>query len=463
MRKIPKDFIIGAASSAWQTEGWVGKKENQDSYLDQWYQEEKFVWHQGEGPDVATNFMERYDEDVNLMGEIGLTHYRTSINWSRFFLDHEQLIVDEDYVHHINSVIDSLLEKGVEPMLCLEHYELPAILMDKFDGWSSRKVVDLYTEYARIAFERFADRVKYWFTFNEPIVIQTRCYLDAIRWPHEQNTKKWMLWNYHKTLASAKAIEIYHQAKYAGKIGCVLNPEMVYPRSNSKEDKYAAHIYDLFFNRVFMDPMVLGQYSEEFLKICKENGIYFDPIYNDLATIKNNTVDFLGINQYYPKRVKFQRFSWNEKMPFHPEKYYELFDLPGRKMNNSRGWEIYPEITYDIAMYIKENYHNIPWLITENGMGIEQEERFMDESGQVQDDYRIDFIRMHIEPLLRAIEDGANCHGYMLWAFTDCVSPMNAFKNRYGLVRIDLDNNRNRSLKKSAYWYKDIIKNRELQ
>lgn len=462
MRKIPKDFIIGAASSAWQTEGWIGKKENQDSYLDRWFQEEKFVWHQGEGPDVATNFMERYAEDVNLMGEIGLTHYRTSINWSRFFIDHELLTVDEEYVKHINDVIDALLEKGVEPMLCLEHYELPAVLMDKFDGWSSRKVVDLYAEYAKIAFERFADRVKYWFTFNEPIVIQTRCYLDAIRWPHEQNTKKWMLWNYHKTLASAKAIEIYHQAKFEGKIGCVLNPEMVYPRSNSKEDKNAAHIYDLFFNRVFMDPMVLGEYSEEFIEICKENGIYFNPQDYDLATIKNNTVDFLGINQYYPKRVKFQRFSWNEEMPFHPEKYYEVFDLPGRKMNNSRGWEIYPEITYDIAMYIKEYYHNIPWLITENGMGIEQEDRFMDERGQVQDDYRIDFIRMHIETLLRAIEDGANCHGYMLWAFTDCVSPMNAFKNRYGLVRIDLDNNRNRSLKKSAYWYRDIIKNREL-
>ena len=123
------------------------------------------------------------------MQEVHLTHYRTSINWARFFTDHEQLIVDEDYAAHIDQLIDQLLAAGVEPMLCLEHYELPASLMDAYDGWSSRKVVDLYTRYAEIAFERYGDRVKQWFTFNEPIVIQTRCYLDAIRWPHEQNTK----------------------------------------------------------------------------------------------------------------------------------------------------------------------------------------------------------------------------------------------------------------------------------
>ncbi|MGX6978656.1 glycoside hydrolase family 1 protein [Vagococcus elongatus] len=459
---IPKNFILGAASSAWQTEGWKGKKETQDSYLDSWYKNEQFVWHNGYGPAVATNFMEQYQDDIDLMQQIHLTHYRTSINWSRFFLDYEQMIVDEDYAQHIDDVIDSLIAADVEPMLCLEHYELPQYLSEKYDGWSSRKVVDLYAEYARIAFERYGDRVKQWFTFNEPIVPQTRIYLDAVRWPHEQNTKKWMLWNYHKVLASAKAVEIYHSLNLDGRIGCVLNPEMVYARSSSDADQKAAAMYDLFYNRVFFDPMLKGAYPKELTALCQKYDVYFDPSEEDLTTIKENTLDFLGVNQYYPKRVRAPRYEWNKNTPFHPEIFFESFDLPGKQMNNSRGWEIYPKVMYDMAMYLKNNYGDIHWLITENGMGRENEEQFMDENGIVNDTYRIDFIGQHLRWLLKAVEQGAPCEGYMLWAFTDCVSPMNAFKNRYGLVRIELDEERTRSLKKSAHWYQSLIDDRVL-
>lgn len=458
--KIPENFVIGAASSAWQTEGWIGKKEGQDSFVDSWYKNEKFVWHEGYGPAVATNFMEKYGEDAALMKEIHLTHYRTSINWSRFFTDYENLVVDEEYAQHIDDVVDALIAADVVPMLCLEHYEVPTFLMDKYDGWSSKKVVELYTQYAKICFDRYGDRVKDWFTFNEPIVTQTRCYLDAIRWPHEQNTKKWMLWNFHKVLATAKAVEVYHAGEYGGRIGCILNPEMVYPRSSSKEDQQAAHIYDLFFNQVYFHPMVKGEYPAELIQLCQKHDIYFDPTEEELAIIKNNTCDFLGVNQYYPKRVRAPRYQWNSETPFHPEMYYEPFDLPGKRMNNSRGWEIYPEIMYDMAIYMRDNYGEVPWVVSENGMGRENEHLYMDETGQVVDDYRIDFISQHLRHLLRAIDEGAKCEGYMLWAFTDCVSPMNAFKNRYGLVRIELNEERTRSLKKSAYWYKSLVDER---
>lgn len=460
--EIPENFILGAGSSAWQTEGWKGKKEGQDSFLDSWYKNESFVWNDGYGPGVATDFMEKYPEDIALMKEMHLTHYRTSINWSRFFTDYEKLVVDEEYAKHIDNVIDNLVEAGVEPMICLEHYEVPEYLMKKYDGWSSKKVVDLYAEYARIAFERYADRVKHWFTFNEPIVIQTRCYLDAVRWPHEQNSKKWMLWNYHKALASAKATKVFHESNYSGRIGCILNPEMVYARSTSPEDQHAKEMYDLFYNRIFFDPMVKGEYSNQLIELCKQYDIYFDPTEEELAMIKKNTVDFLGINQYYPKRVQAPRYEWNKGTPFSPEMYYEMFDLPGKNINKSRGWEIYPQIMYDISIYMKENYPEVPWLITENGMGVEGEERFITEDGIVDDNYRIEFIRQHLYFLLKAIEEGSKCEGYMLWAFTDCVSPMNAFKNRYGFVRIELNENRDRRLKKSSYWFKRLIDRKSL-
>lgn len=464
---IPDDFIIGAAASAWQTEGWSGKKESQDSYLDLWYKNNKNVWHNGYGPGVATNFFNRYKEDIGIMADIGLTHYRTSINWSRFLSDYEEAEVDEEYAAYIDKVIDELLEKGVEPMICLEHYEVPAYLFEKYGGWNSKHVVDLFVKYADKVLDRFGHKVKHWFTFNEPIVVQTRVYLDAIRYPFEQNTKKWMQWNFHKALATAKVVELFKQKglkeKTGAKIGVILNPEVTYARSSAPHDQQAAQVYDLFFNRIFMDPSIKGKYPQQLFDLMVEHDIAFDYTQEDLEVIKENTVDYVGINLYYPHRVKARTNAWNEGAPFHPSFYYEMFDMPGKKMNPFRGWEIYPQIMYDMAIRMKEEYGNIEWFIAENGMGVENEARYKDDEGRIQDDYRIEFISEHMKWLLKAVEEGSNCKGYMLWAFTDNVSPMNAFKNRYGLVEINLEDNRNRKKKKSALWYKSIIANRALE
>lgn len=461
---VPDDFILGAAVSAWQTEGWSGKKDHQDSFLDMWYKNDKHVWHKGYGPAVATDFKNRYKEDIGYMKEIGLTHFRTSINWSRFLTNYEEGVVDEEYAAYIDDMINELLRNGVEPMICLEHYELPAELFEKYGGWGSKHVVDLFTKYAEKVFERYGDRVKHWFTFNEPIVIQTRIYLDALRYPYEQNTQKWMQWNHHKVLATAKAVQLFKEMglkeKTGAKIGVILNPEVTYARSSAPHDQEAARMYDLFFNRVFLDPSIKGEYPQELFDLMSKHDITFEYSKEELQIIKDNTVEYVGLNLYYPHRIQARTTAWNEAMPFHPEYYYAKFDLPGKKMNPYRGWEIYPKIMFDMAMRMKNEYGNIEWFIAENGMGVENEYRFKNEEGIIQDDYRIDFIAEHLKWLIKAVEEGANCTGYMLWAFSDNVSPMNAFKNRYGLVEIDLENNRNRNLKKSAYWYKQIIENK---
>ncbi|MDQ0973375.1 beta-glucosidase/6-phospho-beta-glucosidase/beta-galactosidase [Neobacillus niacini] len=465
--KIPRNFILGAAASAWQTEGWAGKKTKQDSYLDLWYKNNKHVWHNGYGPAIATDFYHRFKEDIVLMKEIGLTHYRTSINWSRFLLDYESVIVDEEYADYTDQVINELLKNGIEPMICLEHYELPGELFETYGGWGSKHVVDLFVKYSEKVFERYGDRVKNWFTFNEPIVVQTRVYLDAIRYPFEQNTKKWMQWNFNKALATAKVVQLFNQKgykeRYGSKIGVILNPEVTYARSSAKHDIEAARIYDLFFNRIFLDPSIKGEYPPELFELMEKHDISFDSTENELQIIKENTVDYVGLNLYFPYRVKARTTAWNDSTPFHPAYYYEMFDLPGRKMNPYRGWEIYPRIMFDMAMRMKEDYGNIEWFIAENGMGVENEFRFKNDEGIIQDDYRIEFISDHLKWLLKAVERGSNCTGFMLWAFTDNVSPMNAYKNRYGLVEINLEENRNRKMKKSAYWYMNIIENRELQ
>ncbi|SDC93258.1 beta-glucosidase [Terribacillus halophilus] len=464
--RIPDRFILGAAASAWQTEGWSGKKEGQDSYLDVWYKQNRHVWHNGYGPAVATDFYHRYQEDIGYMKDIGLTHYRTSINWSRFLIDYEEGIVDETYAAYMESMIDELLSQGIKPMICLEHYEVPAYLLEKYDGWSSRDVVNLFVLYAQRALERFGEKVDLWFTFNEPIVPQTRIYLDAIRYPYEQNTKKWMQWNYHKSLATAKVVALFRSLpinkRDNSRIGIILNPEVTYPRSSAPHDKQAAEIYDLFYNRVFLDPSIRGTYPEELVRLLKKHNIMFEAADADLAVIKEHTVDIVGLNLYYPHRVKAPAYQWHTDTPFHPAFYYDKFDLPGRKMNPYRGWEIYPSIIYDMGMRMKEEYGNMPWFVAESGMGVENEQRFRGGDGRIEDDYRIAFIREHLAETLRVTQEGSNCLGYMLWAFTDNVSPMNAFKNRYGLVEIDLEKDRNRRLKKSAYWYQQVIQSKLL-
>ncbi|MCI1891594.1 MAG: glycoside hydrolase family 1 protein [Schleiferilactobacillus harbinensis] len=461
--QIPEGFMLGAASSAWQTEGWHGKKAGQDSYLDDWFKHEYFVWHAGKGPDVATDFMTRYSEDVALMKEIGLSHYRTSINWSRFFTDYENLVVDEDYADHVNNVINALISANVEPMIAIEHYEVPQFLIDKYDGWNSKRVVDLFVGYAKILFERYGDRVHQWFTFNEPIVPQTRIHLDGLRYPHDLNPKKWMQCNYNKVLATALTVQAFRSSGQSGRIGIIHNWELAYPRAtNNQLDVLAAKRFDLLYNRVFTDPLIKGDYSPELIKLLSDNHILFNSTDEELALIKANTIDVIGLNLYFPKRVKTPEHQWDPSAPFNPRKYYSDFELPGRKMNNSRGWEIYPPMMYDMAKVMRDDYNNFPWFISENGMGIENERRFKNSSGQIQDDYRINFISEHLWWLLKAVHEGANCEGYMLWAFTDNVSPMNAFKNRYGLVEIDLEDNLARHLKKSGLWYHELIETKQL-
>ena len=459
---IPKNFILGASTSAWQTEGWCGKKENQDSYLDLWYKNDRDVWHEGYGPAIATDLINRYQEEVDLMKKVGITHYRTSINWSRFLTDYENAIIDEDYAKYYDDFLTKIVENGIVPMLCLEHYEVPAELFNKYGGWNSKHVVELFVKFAEKVFERYHNTVKRWFVFNEPIVIQTRVYLDAERWPYEQNTNKWMQWNHHKNLATAKVVQLFRHKNYQGSIGTILNPEVTYPRSSSKEDQQAAKMYDLFYNRVFLDPAFNGEYPQELIDLLAKHKVQWDYTNQELEIIKKFPVDEVAINLYFPHRVKAPTKQWHKDVPFHPAFYYESFALPGRKMNKSRGWEIYPKIVYDFAMRVKQQYNNKSWFICENGMGIEDEQRFKDDQGMIQDDYRIDFISKHLYWTLKAINDGANCGGYMLWAFTDNVSPMNAFKNRYGLIEIDLEQNRNRRLKKSALWFKDLSKTRQL-
>lgn len=461
--KVPEGFKIGTSASAWQTEGWKGKKENQVSWADAFYRSAPSKWYEGYGPTIATDFYTRYKEDISLMKELNLQSHRTSIDWSRFIEDYDNVIVSEDALRFYNDMINELIANDVQPIICLEHWELPDYLIQKYGGWGSRKVVDLYIKYVEKVFEAFSDRVKIWYTFNEPGVVPHLGIGEAIWYPHKVNYKETVQWNYHKVLATALAVKLYKEKgfnKDGGKIGIIQNVAQVYPRSNSPEDVKAAEMAELFADKIYLDPCIKGAYPELLIETLKKHDCLFEHTQEDLEIIKNNTIDILGVNFYGPNRAKARAVKFNDENPFNPSYYHEGWSMPGAKMNTSRGWEIYARAFYDIALNIKNNYGNIEWMIMENGMGVHGEEAHKDSKGQIQDDYRIDYVADHFRWLFKAIEeDGANCVAYHMWNFTDNVSPMNAFRNRYGFVEIDLNDNRNRRVKKSGEWIKEVIAN----
>lgn len=458
--KFPQDFWWGAATSGPQSEGRFNKKNR--NIFDYWFDNDKTAFFNGVGPDIASNFYNSYKEDIKMLKEIGLNSLRTSIQWTRFIKDYETVEIDEDGAKFYNNVINELIKNEIIPVLNLFHFDMPMELQEKYGGWESKYVVELFVKYARKAFELFGDRVKHWVTFNEPIVPVEAQYMYKFHYPLIVDGKKAVQVLYNTALASAKVIKEFRNMKNDGEIGIILNLTPSYPRSESIEDRKAADISDAFFNNSFLDTAIYGKFPELLVEILKKDNVLWDGTLEELEIIRENTVDFLGVNYYQPKRVKARESGFDVSKGWLPDKYFEHYDMPGRRMNIYRGWEIYPQAIYDIAKNIQENYKNIKWFISENGMGVEGEERFKNSDGIIEDDYRIDFYREHLTYLHKAIQEGANCFGYHTWTPIDCWSWTNAYKNRYGFISVDLPT-QIKTIKKSGYWIKKVSETNEVE
>lgn len=447
---FPEGFWWGSAASATQTEGTKSFKD--ETIWDKWFEEEPNRFFDGVGPYQTSDFYHKFEEDIKLMKETGHNSFRLSISWARL-MDQDTNEVNDEAVQFYNRVINGLKENHIEPFVNLYHFDMP-FKKQQQGGFESLEVVDRYVDYAMTCFELFGDRVKYWFTFNEPIVPVEGGYLYDFHYPNIIDAKRGFQVAFNTVLANAQVIKAYKENGYDGKIGIILNLTPSYPRSKNEADVKAAEIADLFFNRSFLDPVTKGQYPQDLVNILKKHELV--PTYTEeqLNTINQYTVDLLGVNYYQPRRVKARDTVPNPNSPFFPEYYFDNYEMPGRKMNPYRGWEIYPKGIYDIMINLKENYHNIESFISENGMGVENEARFI-EDGQINDTYRIDFVKSHLIWLNKAIEEGANCTGYHMWTFMDNWSWMNAYKNRYGFVSVDIDTMK-RTIKQSGKWFKEV-------
>ena len=454
--KFPKDFWWGAATSGPQLEGRFNKKHA--NIFD--YDFEKFpehFWH-GIGPDVASNFYNDFREDIRLMKKAGLNSVRTSIQWSRLIDDLEEGTVNPEAVEFYNAVIDEFLSNGIRPIINLHHFDLPVELLHKYGGWANKQVISFYVKYAEQCFRLFGDRVSDWFTHNEPMVVVEGGYLYQFHYPDLVDGKLAVQVAYNLQLASSLAIQKYREVNQNsdGKIGIILNLSPNYPASQDKEDIAAAHFADLWQNRLFMDASVKGKFPNELVEILTKDGVLWNSTLEELETIKNNKVDMFGVNFYHPNRAQRPHYSPDSlTVDWLPNKYFDDYKMVGARMNVDKGWEIYPQTLYNIAKNIQKNYGNIPWFVSECGIGVSNEDRYLNRDGLIEDDYRIQFVQEHLYWLHKAIDEGANCYGFHLWTPIDCFSWRNSYRNRYGLISVNIHTQK-KCLKKSAYFFKNL-------
>lgn len=453
--RFPEGFWWGSAISGPQTEGRIKDDGKGDNIWDYWYREDPSLFFDQVGPEETSAVYSHYKEDIQLMKATGHNSMRTSIQWSRLFPEGRGEI-NQKAVTFYNNYIDELIANDIEPFINLYHFDMPMALQE-IGGWESKEVVDAYVNYAKTCFELFGDRVTKWFTHNEPIVPVEGGYLYKFHYPAVVDMKRAVQVAYHESLASAKAIKVYRDLNLDGEIGIILNLTPSYPRdANKPEDVKAASLADAFFNRSFLDPAIRGIFPEDLVSLLKDLDYLPDYTAEELAIIKENTIDLLGINYYQPRRIKQKESSERLSDKPMPDDYFDNYIWPDRKMNPYRGWEIYEKGIYDCLINVRDHYGNIPCFISENGMGVEGEAKFKNADGMIEDDYRIDFLKGHLTYVHQAIEEGCNVKGYHLWTCMDNWSWMNAYKNRYGLISVDLDNDKKRTIKKSGYWFKEV-------
>ena len=482
-----KDFLWGAASAANQIEGRIdqldkglsnsdvitkGSKEK-PRYIT--YQTKDGVFHKTElfAPEIlpegirfvcdpkesypnqyGTDFYHHYKEDLDLMKELGLKAYRMSISWPRIFPNGDEEKPNDEGLRFYDAIFDLLNEAKIEPIVTINHYEVPVHLSEKFNAWADRRMIDHFLKYCKTIFERYKGKVRYWLTFNEINHINVIPFMAAGIYNADQKTIAQA--THHELLASAKAVKLGKTIDPSFRFGCMIGHTQSYAYTCNPADVYKnwKFLSNMYF---YSDVMVRGYYPSYRLKKYEKEGIILDITKEDEEDLKNGTVDYISFSYYTSgtqttdASIKAEgRANMVDKGPDNP--YLKESDW---------GWSI-DATGLRLALVELYDRYQKPLLVAENGLGMADE--LVD--GKIEDDYRIDYLKAHIKAIEEAIEeDGVDVLGYTLWAFTDCVSASTGeYKKRYGLVYIDRDDEGNgnytRIKKKSFDFYKEVIKNK---
>lgn len=399
------------------------------------------------------DFYNRYKEDIALLAEMGFTAFRLSIHWSRIFPNGHDETPNEAGLQFYDNVFDELAKYNIEPIVTLSHYETPYGLTEKYNGWVGRGTVDHFVRYAETVFTRYKEKVKYWISFNEINMTTISPFTGGgILSDREMNPRQAKFQGlHHQFLASSLATKKLHEIIPGGKMGCMLLAMIHYPNTPNPADvlKAKQDNRDFLF---FMDVHVRGEYPKYMDRYFIENDINIVKESEDDDIIKKYTVDYISISYYMsmlssavPEREKAEGdVFYTEKNP-----YLEASDW---------GWQVDPIGLRIVLNKIYDRYQ-IPIFIVENGLGAYDK---VEADGSIHDDYRIDYLRKHIEQMKEAIGDGVDLMGYLSWAPIDLVSMSTSeMSKRYGYIYVDKDDEGNgtleRSRKDSFFWYKKVI------
>lgn len=467
MKKVfPDDFLWGASSSAFQIEGAYDEDNKGLSVAD--FNSFKKSHIQADTK-VAADFYHHYEEDIDLMKELGMKTYRFSIAWTRIIPDGEGEINLEG-ISFYNKVINKLIENNIEPFVTLYHFDLPFALVEKYNGWESRETVYAFERFAKICFKEFGDRVKYWQPHNEQnLIVRVNERINIYDEKDEYKIDKMRAqMDYNMCLAHALAVNACHEMIPDSKIGPAVSSSVTYPLTCKPEDVYAARMNDNFKVYYMLDMHQYGEYPGYYMNYLKERNIMPVMEEGDKSILKKAKMDFIAVNYYRTNCA--EALKANNEHPFGSREGtvdFNMYGLFKMSMNpnlkaTEYGAAIDPSGLRVALNEYWQRYH-LPLIITENGLGTPD---ILTEDGKVHDEYRIDYLRSHIEACALAIEDGVEMIGYCPWSFMDLLSSAQGFRKRYGLVYTNRTDDELLDLKRikkdSFYWYQNVIKNNGL-
>lgn len=437
--RFPEGFLWGAATSAYQVEGSPLADGAGPS-----------IWHRfahtpgrtanGETGDVAVDHYHRWADDVQLMRDLGLTAYRFSISWSRI-LPSGTGAVNAAGLAFYDRLVDALLAAGIQPMVTLYHWDLPAALDDR-GGWLNSDIDNWFADYVTVVGRALDDRVTLWNTLNEPWVVSDGGYLHGALAPGHKNLYEAPIASHNLLRAHGRAVQAY-RAIGKHRIGIVVNLEPKYPASDDPADQAAARRADAYMNRQYLDPVLLGRYPEELREIFGD--AWREPRARDMELIAQ-PIDFLGINYYTRNVTRDDPTVWpvRARGVHQPQHVY-----------TETGWEVFAPALTRVLLWVKERYGDLPLYITENGAAIYDPPTPID--GRVDDPVRTWYLREHLLAAREATRQGVNLNGYFAWSLFDNYEWSLGFAKRFGLVHIDYAT-LERTPKASARYYSEVIR-----
>jgi len=435
--QFPAGFLWGAATSAYQIEG-SPLADGAGPSIWQRFAHTPGMMSNGDTGDIACDHYRRWKSDIALMKELGLQAYRFSVSWSRV-LPEGRGRINAAGLDFYDRLVDALLENGIEPLVTLFHWDLPAALDDR-GGWLNPDIAHWFADYADVMYKKLDGRVSKWATLNEPWVVTDGGYLHGALAPGHRNRFEAPIASHHLLRAHGAAVQAY-RATGKHQIGIVVNLEPKYAASQSQEDVAAVERADAYMNRQYLDPVFFGSYPEELREIFAEAWPEWPAA--DFQLIKQ-PIDYIGVN-YYTRNVTRHHAS-NYPLKVASVKQHATY--------TETGWEVFPQGLTDTLLWVKQRYGNPPVYITENGAAFYDPP--MAEDGQLDDPLRVSYQHKHLRAVDAAIAQGCDVRGYMAWSLLDNLEWSHGFSKRFGIVHVDFATQQ-RTIKASGKHYAKVI------